>query len=214
MKAIVLAYHDIGCAGLEVLLRNGFDVQAVFTHKDNPGEVVWFHSVAELAAARGIPVYAPEDINHPIWVGKIKALEPDIIFSFYYRQMVKPVILDIPPRGCINLHGSLLPRYRGRCPANWVLINGEKETGVTLHYMTPRPDDGDIVAQAKVPIDKDDTALALFGKMTLAATRLLDEIRARRRTMPRPPILAGVARRMAPLTGIKARRTSATWSVP
>ncbi|MFA5342664.1 MAG: bifunctional UDP-4-amino-4-deoxy-L-arabinose formyltransferase/UDP-glucuronic acid oxidase ArnA [Kiritimatiellia bacterium] len=186
MKAIVLAYHDIGCAGLDALLRNGFEVAAVFTHKDNPNEAVWFHSVAELAAARGIPVYAPEDINHPIWAEKIRALKPDIIFSFYYRQMVKPVILDIPPKGCINLHGSLLPKYRGRCPANWVLINGEKETGVTLHYMTPRPDDGDIVAQAGIPIDKDDTALTLFGKMTAAATRLLDETLPRIRTLKAP----------------------------
>ena len=79
MKAIVLAYHDIGCAGLEALLRNGFDVQAVFTHKDNPSEAVWFQSVAELAAARGIAVYAPEDINHPIWAEKIRALKPEII---------------------------------------------------------------------------------------------------------------------------------------
>ncbi len=189
MKAIVLAYHDIGCVGLEALLRNGYDVQAVFTHKDNPREVIWFHSVAELAAARGIPVYAPEDINHPIWVEKIRALKPDIIFSFYYRQMVKPVILDIPPRGCINLHGSLLPKYRGRCPANWVLIHGEKETGVTLHYMTAHADDGDIVAQAKVPIDKDDTALTLFGKMTSEATRLLDEILPRIRALKAPRTL-------------------------
>ncbi|MDD5677851.1 MAG: bifunctional UDP-4-amino-4-deoxy-L-arabinose formyltransferase/UDP-glucuronic acid oxidase ArnA [Kiritimatiellae bacterium] len=186
MKAIVLAYHDIGCAGLDALLRNGFDVQAVFTHKDNPGEVVWFHSVAELAAARGIPVYAPEDINHPIWVEKIRALKPDIIFSFYYRQMVKAAILDIPPRGCINLHGSLLPKYRGRCPVNWVLINGEKETGVTLHYMTLHPDDGDIVAQAKVPIDKGETALTLFGKMTAASTRLLDKTLPRVRALKAP----------------------------
>ncbi len=176
MKAIVLAYHDIGCAGLDALLRNGFDVQAVFTHKDSPGETVWFHSVAEFAASRGLPVYAPDDINHPIWAEKIRALQPDIIFSFYYRQMVKPVILNIPPQGCLNLHGSFLPKYRGRCPANWVLINGEKETGVTLHYMTPHPDDGDIVAQTKVPIDKGDTALTLFGKMTAATTCLLDEI--------------------------------------
>ena len=175
MKAVVLAYHDIGCAGLAALLRNGFDVRAVFTHKDDPGEVVWFQSVAEHAAAHGIPVYAPDDINHPIWVEKIKALKPDIIFSFYYRQMVKPAILDIPARGCINLHGSLLPKYRGRCPVNWVLINGEKETGVTLHYMTPRADDGDIVAQATVPIDQADTARTLFDKMTAAAARLLDK---------------------------------------
>jgi len=175
MKAVVLAYHDIGCAGLEALLRHGCQVQAVFTHRDNPNETIWFHSVAERASKAGIPVYAPENINHPLWVARIRALKPDIIFSFYYRQMVKPPVLDIPPKGCLNLHGSLLPKYRGRCPVNWVLINGEKETGVTMHYMTPRPDDGDIVAQEKVKIDGNDTAFTLFGKMTDAAKKMLDE---------------------------------------
>lgn len=174
MKAVVLAYHDIGCAGIEALLDKGFDIPAVFTHKDDPGETVWFHSVAELAASKGIPVFAPEDINHPLWVQKIQALEPDILFSFYYRKMLKRPILSIPRRGCINLHGSLLPKYRGRCPVNWAIIMGETETGVTLHYMTPRQDDGDIIDQEVVPIDYEDTAKSLFGKMTNAATVLLE----------------------------------------
>ncbi len=175
MKAIVLAYHNMGCVGLEALLRHGVEVLAVFTHKDDPGETVWFRSVAELAAARGIPVYAPDNVNHPLWLDKIRKLKPDMLFSFYYRQMVKPDLLAIPTQGCLNLHGSHLPKYRGRCPVNWVLVNGEKETGVTLHYMTPKPDDGDIVAQAKVPIAADDTALTLFGKMERAATTILDK---------------------------------------
>ncbi len=175
MKAVVLAYHDIGCVGIDALLRNGFDVQAVFTHKDNPREAIWFRSVSLTAAVHGIPVYAPDDINHPIWVEKLRALKPDYIFSFYYRQMVKPVILDIPTHGCLNLHGSLLPKYRGRCPVNWALVNGESQTGVTLHYMTPHPDDGDIVAQEKVAIDTDDTARTLFAKMETASGKLLDQ---------------------------------------
>ena len=175
MKAIVLAYHNIGCAGLEAVLRSGIEVAAVFTHKDDPHENVWFKSVAEVAAALGVPVYAPEDINHPLWVEKIKALAPDFIFSFYYRSMVRPAVLDIPKKGALNLHGSLLPKYRGRCPANWVLINGETETGVTLHYMTPHPDDGDIVAQRRIAITDADTAATLFEKMVPATAALLDE---------------------------------------
>lgn len=175
MKAVVLAYHDMGCAGIEALLRHGVEIAAVFTHKDDPRENVWFGSVAELAAMHGIPVYAPEDINHPIWTSKIKAMAPDILFSFYYRSMVKQPVLDIPPKGCLNLHGSLLPKYRGRCPVNWVLVNGEKETGVTLHYMTLRPDDGDIVARQKVAIRDEDTAHTLFKKMVAAANLVLDE---------------------------------------
>jgi UDP-4-amino-4-deoxy-L-arabinose formyltransferase/UDP-glucuronic acid dehydrogenase (UDP-4-keto-hexauronic acid decarboxylating) len=175
MKTIVLAYHNIGCSGIKALLSCGYDIQAIFTHKDDPNENIWFDSVAELAAANNIPVYAPEDINHPLWVERIRGLSPDILFSFYYRDMVGEDILNIPASGCLNLHGSLLPRYRGRCPVNWVLINGEKETGVTLHYMTPKPDEGDIAGQKRVMIDYDDTALSLFKKLTDASDELLKE---------------------------------------
>ncbi|MBW2558530.1 MAG: bifunctional UDP-4-amino-4-deoxy-L-arabinose formyltransferase/UDP-glucuronic acid oxidase ArnA [Deltaproteobacteria bacterium] len=176
MKAIVLAYHNIGCAGIEALLRGGFEIAAVFTHKDDQNENIWFDSVAEFAALKNIQVFAPEDINHPMWVRKIKELEPDIIFSFYYRHMVGPSILEIPPAGCLNLHGSLLPRYRGRSPINWALVNGEEETGVTLHYMTLRPDDGDIVCQEKIRISDDDTAMSLHEKAVAASSRMLDGI--------------------------------------
>jgi UDP-4-amino-4-deoxy-L-arabinose formyltransferase/UDP-glucuronic acid dehydrogenase (UDP-4-keto-hexauronic acid decarboxylating) len=176
MKSVVLAYHNIGCVGIEALLRNGLEVAAVFTHKDDSRENIWFDSVAELAASHGIPVFAPDSINHPLWVKRIRELSPDIIFSFYYRNIIKQPILDIPPAGCLNLHGSLLPKYRGRCPVNWVLVNGEKETGVTLHYMTPRPDDGDIIHQQKIMITDDDTARSLHEKTAQAASALLDEV--------------------------------------
>ena len=176
MKAIVLAYHNIGCAGIRALLANGYEIQAVFTHPDDPKENQWFESVAELAAEKNLTVFAPENINHPLWVERVKEFKPDIIFSFYYRNMVGPAILSIPQAGCLNLHGSLLPSYRGRCPVNWVLIHGEKETGVTLHYMTPKPDDGDIVGQNKVDISLTDTALTLHSKMTIAATSLLNDV--------------------------------------
>ncbi len=189
MKAVVLAYHTIGCRGIEALLRNGLEIVSVFTHKDAPGETIWFESVAQLAASRNIPVYAPEDINHPLWVKKIRELEPDILFSFYYRHLVQSPILDTPPKGCLNLHGSLLPRYRGRVPINWVLVNGEKETGVTLHYMTPRPDDGDIVCRKRIPISQDDTARSLHEKAAAATSKMLDEIlpRISDGTAPRAP---------------------------
>ena len=175
MKAVVLAYHNIGCAGIRALLENGFEIAAVFTYRDKADENIWFESVAELAARMDIPTFVPDDVNHPIWVEKIRQLQPDILFSFYYRDIVKPQILDIPPEGCLNLHGSLLPKYRGRCPVNWVLVNGEKETGATLHYMTPGIDDGDIVGQKKVAISEDDTAKTLNEKMTRAACELLNE---------------------------------------
>lgn len=173
MKAVVLAYNNIGCEGIKALLGNGFEIQAVFTHKDDPNENIWFQSVAELASEKGIPLYAPANINHPLWVAKIKKMNPDFIFSFYYRDMVGKDILGIPAKGCINLHGSLLPKYRGRCPLNWAVINGEKETGVTLHYMTEKPDNGDILAQEKFAIGTNDTAKNVHMNATRAAAKLL-----------------------------------------
>jgi len=189
MKAIILAYHNIGCIGIEALLKNGYEIAAVFTHNDNPNENIWFNSVAELASGNGIPVFAPEDINHPLWIQKIIEIDPDILFSFYYRNMVASEILNIPSSGCLNLHGSLLPKYRGRCPINWVLVNGETETGITLHYMTPRADDGDIVCQKKIAISDTDNAHTLHEKAAKTATDILNEIlpKLREGTAPRIP---------------------------
>lgn len=189
MKTVVFAYHSIGCAGIEALLKHGYEIQGVFTHRDDQGEKIWFPSVAELAASRGIPVYAPESVNHPLWIERIRELKPEIIFSFYYRKLLSKKILEIPQKGALNLHGSFLPAYRGRCPINWVLVRGEKETGVTLHYMTPRPDDGDIVAQKAFPIGEEETAGDLFVKSVAATRELLDEAlpQLRAGTAPRTP---------------------------
>lgn len=176
MKTIVFAYHTIGCNGIRALLKHGFDISMIFTHTDSPGETVWFESVAELAAEKGIPVYSPESVNHPLWVERIRQARPDVIFSFYYRHLLGSEILDIPASGAFNLHGSLLPAYRGRCPINWVLVNGETTTGVTLHAMTARPDAGDIVGQKVIDISSEDTALSLHGKSAAAAVELLDQV--------------------------------------
>lgn len=176
MKVVVFAYHNIGCTGLRALQAAGFDIAAVFTHKDDPSEQRFFSSVAEWCAEQDLPVFAPEEVNHPLWIERIRALQPDLIFSFYYRDMLGQELLDIPTLGAYNLHGSLLPHYRGRAPANWVLVKGEKETGVTLHQMTRRPDAGAIVAQQKVAIAADETALTLHGKLDQAASQLLEGI--------------------------------------
>ena len=175
MRTIVLAYHDMGCVGIESLLANGFDIAAVITHADAQNENIWFRSVAELAAHRDLPVFAPTDINHPLWLQRIRELEPDILFSFYYRKLVSADLLAIPRAGCLNLHGSLLPRYRGCAPANWAILNGETETGVTLHYMTPHPDAGDIVCQRAVPIGPQDDAATLNRHLAAAAEAMLAE---------------------------------------
>ena len=175
MKAIVAAYHNMGCMGIEALLRNGYEIQAVFTYPDNEKESIWFDSVAETAARHDIPVYSPEDINHPLWIEKIRQLAPDILFSFYYRDMLKQDILGLPKAGCFNLHGSMLPKYRGRAPINWVIANGETETGVSLHAMTVKPDAGDIVCQQAVAISDNDTAVTLNKKMLQTASDMLDK---------------------------------------
>lgn len=175
MKAVVFAYHDMGCLGVQAVLDAGYDIAAIFTHADNPGENAFFGSVSRLAADAGIPVYAPDDVNHPIWAERISQLAPDVIFSFYYRHLLSDAILALAPAGAFNLHGSLLPKYRGRAPLNWVLVNGESETGVTLHRMVKRADAGAIVAQQRVAISSDDTAFTLHHKLCQTARRVLKQ---------------------------------------
>jgi len=172
-KTVVFAYHDIGCAGIQTLLDSGYEIAAVFTHTDDPKENAFYGSVAQLCAAKGIPVHAPEDVNHPLWIERIAKLDPEYIFSFYYRNLLSESLLAVAKKGAFNLHGSLLPSYRGRAPANWVLVNGETETGVTLHRMVKRADAGAIVAQQRVAIERSDTALSLHGKLRVAAVDLL-----------------------------------------
>jgi methionyl-tRNA formyltransferase len=159
-----------------VLLARGVEVPLVVTHADDPHETQWFESVAAAAAARGIATIAPEDPNAAGVVAQVAALAPDFLFSFYYRKMLGAPLLALPARGALNMHGSLLPKFRGRAPVNWAVLSGERETGATLHYMTAKPDAGDIVAQAPVPILPDDTAREVFDKVTAAAATALDRV--------------------------------------
>lgn len=179
MRIIFLGYHNIGYACLEALIELGRElgdeIAAVVTHEDDPKENIWFASVRRLAFKNYLPVYQPADPNDPAFVAALQALQPDFLFSCYYRHMLKQPLLNLPRLGALNLHGSLLPRYRGRCPLNWVLVHGEAETGVTLHYMEARADQGDIVGFKRVPITFEDTALTLFAKMTVAAPELMRE---------------------------------------
>jgi UDP-4-amino-4-deoxy-L-arabinose formyltransferase/UDP-glucuronic acid dehydrogenase (UDP-4-keto-hexauronic acid decarboxylating) len=176
MKAVVFAYHNMGIAGLSALFNSGFDIKAIFTHDDDPDENCWFGSVKNWAQQKNITVYTTEEVSSPKWIEKIASVNPDIIFSFYYRKMICSEILDLPKVGAFNLHGSYLPGYRGRCPVNWVIIKGETKTGVTLHYMIDKPDAGDIVGQKAVAVDLSDTAKTLYDKLCGAAKDLLDEL--------------------------------------
>lgn len=175
MTVVVFAYHNMGIAGLDALERAGYKIACILSHEDDPGENCWFGSVRDWGEKRGITVECPEEIRRPEWVVRIAGLQPEMIFSFYYRHMIPEELLRIPPKGAYNLHGSLLPAYRGRCPVNWVLVHGEERTGVTLHHMVRKADAGDIVGQRVIPIAPEDTAFTLYGKLCDGAGRLLDE---------------------------------------
>lgn len=188
-RVLVFAYHDVGYECLEALLARGANVVAVFTHEDDPDEQLWFKSVAQLARAHGMDVYTPDSINSPEWIERIRGLRPDLIFSFYYRRLIAPEVLAMASLGAYNMHGSLLPKYRGRAPVNWAVLNGETETGATLHVMVKRPDAGDIVDQERASIGPEETAREVFAKVTAAAgavlARQLDNLLAGR--APRRP---------------------------
>ena len=172
-RAVVFAYHDVGVRCLRTLLAGGVEVPLVFTHLDAPDENIWFDSVARHARWHGISVLTPEDPNSPEMVDRIRKLRPDFLFSFYYRSMLGGELLALPARGAYNMHGSLLPKYRGRVPVNWAVLNGEQATGATLHAMVAQADAGDIVDSQAVPILPDDTAIEVFRKVTVAAELVL-----------------------------------------
>ncbi|MGF6975944.1 methionyl-tRNA formyltransferase [Paraburkholderia sp. JPY465] len=184
-RAVVFAYHNVGVRCLQVLLARGVDVALVVTHEDNPSENIWFGSVASVAAEHGIAVVTPADPKSPELRAAVSAARPDFIFSFYYRHMLPLDLLAIAARGAYNMHGSLLPKYRGRVPTNWAVLNGESETGATLHEMAAKPDAGAIIAQTPVPILPDDTAAQVFDKVTVAAEQTLWRVL--------PALLAGEA---------------------
>ncbi len=173
-RAVVFAYHNVGVRCLAVLLAHRVEIPLVLTHRDDPRERIWFQSVAGLAERHGLPVITPADPNTPEVIERVSALSPDFIFSFYYRHMLKTDLLAAARRGAFNMHGSLLPKYRGRVPVNWAVIRGERETGATLHELVAKPDAGRIVDQQAVPILPDDTALDVFNKVTVAAEMVLD----------------------------------------
>jgi methionyl-tRNA formyltransferase len=183
---VVFAYHNVGVRCLSVLLAQGVDVRLVLTHEDRPGENVWFGSVRNRAIEHGVPAIAPADPNAADVLERVRSCEPDFLFSFYYRQMLKTPLLKSARRGAYNMHGSLLPKYRGRAPINWAILKGETETGATLHAMSEKPDAGDIVDQIAVPILPDDTAREVFEKVTVAAELTLNRCL--------PALIAGTAK--------------------
>jgi methionyl-tRNA formyltransferase len=172
-RVVVFGYSDVGHACLTHLLERRANVVAVYTHDDSPGERLWFPSVRALATEHGVPVHLDVDLSGAEALAELRALEPELILSFYYRSLLPSAVLALPRLGAFNMHGSLLPKYRGRAPVNWAVLHGETETGATLHVMTPRADAGDIVDQEAVPIGPDDTAAEVQARVRDAAVVVL-----------------------------------------
>jgi len=184
-RAVVFAYSEVGVRCVRELLAQGVEIPLLFTHEDDPGESQWFGSVNRLAEEHGLRVATPDHPNTPEWIMRARAAEPDFLFSFYYRYMLEPEWLSLPRRGALNMHGSLLPKYRGRAPVHWAIIHGEPATGASLHYMVEKPDAGALVDQQSVPILENDTALAVSIKVAEAAQQVLQ------RSLPK--LIAGTA---------------------
>ena len=176
MHAVVFAYHDVGINCLNALLHAGIQIDLVVTHQDDPNENVWFGSVAKLCEEQKIPCITPNANQLIDLIPQIKKLAPDYLFSFYYRHMIPAELLACAKVAALNMHGSLLPKYRGRSPVNWAILHGETQTGATLHIMETKPDAGDIVGQSAVSIDANETATDVFGKVSQAAVKVINQV--------------------------------------
>ncbi len=172
-RILFFGYSEVGFTCLDLLLERGDNVIGLITHVDNPDENIWFKTPAIAAREKGIPVFTPESVNTPEWVEQIREMKPDLILSVYYRHMIGGKIFALPKLGAFNLHGSLLPKYRGRAPINWAVLHGESRIGMTLHRMVKRADAGDIVDQEGVNIADDDTAEQAFRKVMPCARTVL-----------------------------------------
>jgi methionyl-tRNA formyltransferase len=176
IRALVFAYHDVGIGCIKALLDAGIQIELVVTHADDPRETIWFGSVAALCQERGIPHVQPEASGLLDLLPQFQKIAPDYIFSFYYRHMIASDILAVARIAALNMHGSLLPKYRGRAPVNWAILHGETETGASLHIMEAKPDAGDIVGQVAFPIDPDEDATAVFAKVSNAAIEVMQAV--------------------------------------
>jgi methionyl-tRNA formyltransferase len=188
LRVLFFGYSQIGYRAVQLLAERGDEVPAVVTHRDDPHESRWYKTPAEAAAEHGFPVIYSEDLGADGAADLAERLAPDLVLSVFYRDLLPDRVLRAPRLAALNLHPSLLPAYRGRAPINWVLVRGERETGITLHHMVARADAGDIVAQRAVPIAPRDTALSLYLKIEQAGIELLAEAL--------PQVAAGTAPRI------------------
>jgi methionyl-tRNA formyltransferase len=188
MRILFFGYSQIGYRAVKLLAERGDEVLAVVTHRDDPHENRWYKTPAEAAAEHGFQIIYSDDLGPGGAEELAERLAPDLVLSVFYRDLLSARVLAAGRLAALNLHPSLLPAYRGRAPINWVLVNGETETGITLHHMVAKADAGDIVAQRRVPIEPRDTALTLYLKVEQAGIELLAE------ALPR--VAAGTAPRI------------------
>ena len=178
MKIVFMGTPDIAATCLEKLMADGFDVAAVYTQPDRPknrGMKLAFSPVKEVALKYDLPVYQPENFRDADTVQTLKNLQPDVIAVVAYGRILPQSVLDIPTKGCINIHASLLPAYRGSAPYQWAVLDGLKETGVTAMYLCREMDAGDMIDTAKTPIGPDETAGELLDRLAVLGAELLSK---------------------------------------
>ena len=169
---------DISATCLKKILADGFDVVAVYTQPDRPkgrGMKMVYSPVKEVAIANNIPVYQPENFRPDEAVEELRALKPDVCAVVAYGRILPQRVLDIPSKGCINIHTSLLPQYRGSAPYQWAVLDGLKETGVSSMYLCREMDAGDIIDTAKTPIGENETAGELLDRLAVLGAELLSK---------------------------------------
>ena len=182
MRVVFMGTPDIAATCLKKILADGFEVVGVYTQPDRPkgrGMKLVASPVKELAIANGIPVFQPENFKAAETVEQLRALQPDICAVVAYGRILPQSVLDIPTRGCINIHANLLPQYRGSAPYQWAVLDGQTETGVTAQYMALKMDAGDVIDAAKTPIDPDETAGELLDRLAVLGADLLSKTLSR-----------------------------------
>ena len=182
MRILFMGTPDIAATCLKKLLDDGFDVAAVYTQPDRPknrGMKLAFSPVKEVAIAAGLPVYQPENFRDPETVEQLRSLQPDVVAVVAYGRILPQSVLDIPAKGCINIHASVLPEYRGSAPYQWAVLDGKTESGVTAMYLCREMDAGDLIDISKTPIGPNETAGELLDRLALLGADLLSKTMGR-----------------------------------
>ncbi len=178
MRILFMGTPDFAVASLRRLVEDGHEICGVFTQPDKPvgrHAVLTPPPVKQLAQERGIPVYQPTKMRDGTVAAQLKELAPDCLVVVAYGRILPQAILDVPPKGCINIHGSLLPKYRGSAPINWAMLNGDAETGVSIMYMAEELDAGDVILTAKTPIDPEEDLPSLWDRLAKVGAEALAE---------------------------------------